>query len=87
MVVRNPSPIPVLATTFLYTLANSKKCVGVRILTPNDPNGIRTRDNTVTGYRDRPLHYRVKSTIHYQWYHWADYAVREEGIEPPMVLM
>jgi hypothetical protein len=44
MVVRNPSPIPVVATTFLYTLANSKKCVRVRILTLNDPYGIRTRD-------------------------------------------
>jgi hypothetical protein len=35
-----PSPIPVVATTFLYTLANSKKCVRVRILTLNDPDGI-----------------------------------------------
>jgi hypothetical protein len=45
MVVRNPSPIPVLATTFLYILANSKKCVEVKLITSNDPMGIRIPDS------------------------------------------
>jgi hypothetical protein len=37
---RNPSPIPVITTTFFCKLATSEECVRVRILTLNDPDGI-----------------------------------------------
>jgi hypothetical protein len=41
----NPSPIPVITTTFFCKLATSEECVRVRILTPNDPMGIRIPDS------------------------------------------